>query len=54
MWILKRLAEPSSHAGLAAAISAAAGAASGAMPWSIAGPALLAGLLAVLMPDRRR
>ncbi|BBF85389.1 hypothetical protein DLM_1773 [Aquitalea magnusonii] len=51
MGFLNRLKEPSSAAGLAAVISNAAGLAAG-QPASVAVPAILAGLFAVLMPER--
>jgi len=49
--ILKRLAEPSSAAGIATIIGNAAALASGT-PASIAVPALLAGVAAVFLPER--
>ncbi|MCW3478952.1 hypothetical protein OL229_05155 [Neisseriaceae bacterium JH1-16] len=49
--ILKRLAEPSSAAGIGTIIGNVAALASGT-PASIALPALLAGVVAVLLPER--
>ena len=51
-YILKRLAEPSSWAGLAAIISAAATAAATKDPQAIG--ALAAGLAALLLPEGRK
>jgi hypothetical protein len=49
-WFLQRLAEPSSYAGLAAAIAAVQQLVSG--QWQTALPALLGGITAFALPEK--
>lgn len=51
---LRRLAEPSTAAGIAGMISTGAAWASGAMPAAAALPSLLGSLFAILAPERAR
>jgi len=51
-WFLKRLAEPSSQAGVASVIGTAAAMAAGTMPLTAGAVALVTGLLAFLVPER--
>ena len=51
-WLFRRLAEPSSAAAIASMIGTVAALGNGALPWKIGGPALLAGLLGIVMPER--
>lgn len=52
-YFLNRLAEPSSHAGIAAAIGAVAAGATGTQSWTIAAPAALFAALSVFMPEKK-
>jgi hypothetical protein len=51
-WFLRRLAEPSSSAGVAGAIGAAAAWGAGTVPAEAAVPALAFSILSVFLPER--
>lgn len=53
-WFLRRLAEPSTAAGIGGAISTGAGIATGAVPLEYGIAAILASIAAVLAPERAR
>lgn len=48
---LRRLAEPSSHAGVAAVLGNVAGLATGYIPAAVAAPAIFFGVMAIYLPE---